>query len=192
MRLRPPPEGNRTVEAKSSRSFKVTGASVDANVPTKHPSWMGATPPEPTQECMKSQNVCFATSTNTTSPLGRQWSNELPLPKPSFPFGDGGCPSPYPRPLDLDGGGARGESAHDGPRWLQEGPREATSNIAQDNPIWFNIVSSMPPGALKTAPGRLQVPSESPKEAPKRPKSFKTTLMFPPSRCFVCIVAFRF
>ena len=60
------------------------------------------------------------------------------------------------------------------------------SKIVQDSPRWFKIAFNMPPRALNTAPGRLQVPSEPPKEAPKRPKSFKTIVVFN----VVCILAF--
>ena len=60
------------------------------------------------------------------------------------------------------------------------------SKIAQDSPTWFKIVFNLPPGVLKTAPGRLQVPSGPPKEAPKTPKSFKNMLFF----TVFCLLAF--
>ena len=47
------------------------------------------------------------------------------------------------------------------------------SKIAQDNPTWFKIAPNIPPRGPKTAPRRLQVAKEPPKEAPERPKSFK-------------------
>ena len=47
------------------------------------------------------------------------------------------------------------------------------SKIAQDIPTWLKVADDMPPRGSKTAPGRLQVAKELPKEAPERPKSFK-------------------
>ena len=49
--------------------------------------------------------------------------------------------------------------------------------IARDSSRCFKIAANMPPRALKTAQGRFQVTSEPPKEAPKRPKSFKTIVL---------------
>ena len=104
----------------------------------------------------------------------------LPLPTPFFPFGEGFTPSPYPLPWAWTGPVGRRQSVQDGPGRLQEGSREAkmASKIAQDSPTWFKIVFNPPPRALKTAPGRLQVPSELPKEALKRQKSFKHIVCF--------------
>ena len=52
------------------------------------------------------------------------------------------------------------------------------SKIAQDSPTWFKIVFKQLPRALKIAPRRLQAPSGPPKEAPKKPKSFKKQCVF--------------
>ena len=46
------------------------------------------------------------------------------------------------------------------------------SKIAQDSPTWLKIAHNMPPRGSKTAPRRLQVAKEPPKEAPERPTSF--------------------
>ena len=48
----------------------------------------------------------------------------------------------------------------------------------------------MPPRGFKTAPRRLQVPSELPKEPPKRPNSFNTTVLFLMSCHFSAAVLF--
>ena len=85
-----------------------------------------------------------------------------------------------PSPWAWRKGSARGWSVQDGPRWLQEGPREAkmASKIVQDSPRLFKMAINIHPRALETAPGRLQVPFEPSKEAPKRPKSFKSIVFF--------------
>ena len=61
------------------------------------------------------------------------------------------------------------------------------SKIAHDSPRRLKIASNMYPRGSKTAPRRLQVATEPPKEAPKRPKSlqyFKNNDLLP-SRIFV-------
>ena len=83
-------------------------------------------------------------------------------------------PSPYPLPWTWTGGAASGQSAQDGPRWLQEGLGEPkmTSKMAQDSPRCLKMASKM----LQEAPRPLQDgskwPRSLPKEAPKRPISF--------------------
>ena len=52
------------------------------------------------------------------------------------------------------------------------------SKIVQYIPIWFKVATNMHPRALKTAPGRLQVPFEPPKKAFKSPKAFKPIVVF--------------
>eukprot|EP00959_Pyramimonas_sp_CCMP1952_P002929 60679-Pyramimonas_sp.AAC.1 len=52
------------------------------------------------------------------------------------------------------------------------------SKIVQDSPRWLKIAINMPPRALETTLGRLQVPGEPSKEAFKRPKSFKSLVFF--------------
>eukprot|EP00959_Pyramimonas_sp_CCMP1952_P457631 9475274-Pyramimonas_sp.AAC.1 len=67
-------------------------------------------------------------------------------------------------------------SVQDGPRWLQEGPRErkVASKMARDSGRRVKIASDTRPRGLKTAPRRFQMPSEASKDHTKRPKLFKT------------------
>ena len=97
-----------------------------------------------------------------------------------FPLGEWFTPPPTPSPWTWREGAARRWSAQDGLRWLQEGLKEPkmASKIVQDSPRWFKIAINMHPRALETASGRLQVPFELSKEAPKRPKSFKSLVFF--------------
>ena len=67
--------------------------------------------------------------------------------------------------------------AQDGSKRAPEKAKMA-SEIAQDSPTWFKIIFGPPPRALKTGPGRLQVPSEPPKEALKMPNAFKNIVFF--------------
>eukprot|EP00959_Pyramimonas_sp_CCMP1952_P274530 5738930-Pyramimonas_sp.AAC.1 len=60
------------------------------------------------------------------------------------------------------------------------------SKIVQDSPRWSKIAINMHPRALKTAPGRIQLPSEPSKEALKRPKSFKSSV-FPHVFCIAAL-----
>ena len=91
--------------------------------------------------------------------------------------GRGGCldPSLYPLPWAWTGGAARGWSAQDCPRWLQEGLRELkmASKIGQYSPTWLQLAHNMPPTGPNTASRRLLVAKEPPKEAPEKPKTFK-------------------
>ena len=120
--------------------------------------------------------------TPVAAPAGARRA-EMALTQPRKPWKgpDGGPQSPLPHtpsPWTWRGRFARRWSFQYGPGWFQEGSGQAkmASKIAQDSPKWFKIVFTPPPRALKTAPGRLQVPSEPPKEAPKMPKSFKTRM----------------
>ena len=85
-------------------------------------------------------------------------------------------PSPYPLPWTWTGRFASGQSVQDGPRWLQEGLGEPkmASKIAQDSSRWLKIASDIPPRGPKTAPRRIQVPSESSTAPSKKPKPFKS------------------
>ena len=47
------------------------------------------------------------------------------------------------------------------------------SKIAQYSPTWLQLAHNMRPRGSNTAPRRLQVAKEPPKEAPERPTSFK-------------------
>ena len=59
---------------------------------------------------------------NPTSPLGVGGLERFLFHPSFFPFGEGFTPPPNPLPWTWTGPVARGWSAQDGPRWLQEGP----------------------------------------------------------------------
>ena len=96
--------------------------------------------------------ACSSALDKSHQPSGRRWSRAFPLPAPFFPFWAG-------RP-------ASGQSVQHCPRWLHERLREPkmTSKIAQDG---FQDAPRCP----KTAPRRLLVATEPPKDASERPKS---------------------
>ena len=113
---------------------------------------------------------------NPTSPLGREWFSSHSLPSnPHLPHRGGGYPSPYPLPWTWRGRSARCQTVLFGPRWLPEGLRalNIASKIGQDSPTWLQLAHNMPPRGSNTAPRRLQVAKEPPKEAPERSKSIK-------------------
>ena len=121
--------------------------------------------------------VWQASVPNPTSPFGREWFSSLIFPSsnPLLPLRGGVYPSPYPLPWTWRGPVAGRWSAQDGPRWLQEGLRalKMASKIAQDSPTWLQLAHNMRPRGSSTAPRRLQVVKEPPKEVLERPKSFK-------------------
>ena len=82
--------------------------------------------------------------------------------------------SPTPSPWTWREGSASGQGALFGPRWLPESLRalKMASKIAQDSPTWLQLAHNMRPRGSSTAPRRLQVVKEPPKEALERPKSF--------------------
>ena len=103
-------------------------------------------------------------------PLSRQAIQPL-LPL----LGGGVYPSPYPLPWTWTEGAARGWSAQDGPRWLQEGLQcsKMASKMGQGSRRWCKIASDMPPRGPKRATRRPQVLSEPPRGPQRKPKSFQ-------------------